>query len=456
MASKKIFLLAGEASGDALGGKLMGAINALVPGEVAFTGVGGTRMQAQGLTSFFPMSALSLVGFVEIIPHIPKLLGLINKTVREIQTTEPDLVITIDAPAFNKKVVKKLRAQGYTGKIVHYVAPSVWAYKAKRAITMAELFDHIFCLLPFEPKYFTDAGMEATYVGHPVVEEPLQNGDADAFKEKFKLDPDKPTIAILPGSRKGEIKRLLPIFIKTIKPLREQIRDLNIIAISDANHGFAIQQALDELIGLKSAVTIDPADKAGALAASDIALVKSGTSTLEVAMSGTPMVVTYKVNPLSAYMLRKMIKVDYVTLINIMQKEEVIPELLQERCTPGNLALKIEKLMRDYMAKDIQVEKSHEVLKQLGLNHMPFPSQRAAMKVLDMIELIYTEVEEKELEPTPKESTELATMDEFNQSSTNFVDLPDVNDLPDGIDINGPEGDGTVLEGGIIAPDKDD
>lgn len=341
-------------------------------------------MQALGLKSLFPMEHLSIVGFVEIIPHIPRLLGYIKEAAYEIERLKPDVVVTIDAPAFNFRVVERLRKAGYMGKIIHYVAPSVWAYKPERTKRMEAIYDHVLALLPFEPPYFEQDGVECTYVGHPVVEEPFSEGEGTMFRAKHNIDHDMPMLCLMPGSRKGELKRHLPIFAETVRILSAQLRDLHCVVIATPQTSSIVLNAIKDWF-TPTIVVAKEKDKIHAMAACNVALIKSGTSTLEAAMAKLPMVVAYRANSISAYMLKKMIQVDYVSIINLIMKEEVIPELLQENCTPHKLALAVEKLYRGSDLQYEQHEKAQAALHQLGLMQNPTPSEKAAQKVLEFV-----------------------------------------------------------------------
>ncbi|MCB2081394.1 MAG: lipid-A-disaccharide synthase [Rickettsiales bacterium] len=380
----RIYLIAGEASGDALGAKLMHALRECLP-DIEFTGIGGTRMRKEGLNSLFPMEELSLIGFAEIIPHIPQLLKRIKETVNHILDNKPDILITIDAPGFNKRVVQQLRKRSNNlPKIVHYVAPSVWAYKPKRAETMAKLFDHLLVLLPFEPPYFKEVGLPCTFVGHPIVEEPIRGGDGHAFRAKYTIPETAPILLILPGSREGELQRLLPVFRMTLAQLQVKFPELHGVVLATP----AFQERLEEEIKewtQPTHVIASPEDKAGALAASTLALAKSGTITLELAMAGIPMVVAYKVNPVSAWMLRRMIRVPYVNLINIIRKETVIPELLQEACTPESLTEALGTLLEDDTKREHQRQIIQETMHALGDGELPSPSEKAAKVVVGLL-----------------------------------------------------------------------
>ncbi|MBV8939410.1 MAG: lipid-A-disaccharide synthase [Alphaproteobacteria bacterium] len=375
------YLVAGEASGDALGAGLMAALKAQTAGDVRFSGVGGEKMEAEGLASLFPYHELSLMGFVEIVPHLITLHARINLVAEDIIAKQPDVVVTIDSPGFNFRLADRLRKSGSVhARLVHYVAPTVWAYKPERAARCAQLFDHLLCLLPFEPPYFEAEGLAATFVGHPVAYQ--AKGDGRAFREKYQMSAETPLLALLPGSREGEIRRHMPIFAPAIVKLAETHPGL---AIAAPVHQRLLPMLAKFFKGcpLRAVVVSDDQDRRGALAASTIALAKSGTVSLEVAQAGVPQIVAYRAHPVSAWVLRRMINIPQVNLINIMAGEEVIPELLQEDCTSSALAEALEALMNDPQAAAHQVEIASAQLEKLRIPGDD-PATRAAKVVLNL------------------------------------------------------------------------
>jgi lipid-A-disaccharide synthase len=332
----KIYIIAGEASGDLLGAHLMAALKKESKRTIKFFGVGGEKMTAEGLESLFPYQELSMMGFVEILPYAFNISARIRSTVHDIKIKHPDVVITIDSPGFNTRVVKQLRKDNFKSKFIHYVAPTVWAYKPERAQTFAELFDHLMVLLPFEPPYFEKAGLPCTFVGHAAVAE-TRIGDATAFRKKYEIADDVPLFAVLPGSRKGEVERHMPIFARALTLLAGRTPNLA-IAVAAPRHVMPFIAPYFEGCPFRAVITSNEEDKKDAFAASTFAVVKSGTVALEVAMAGTPMIIAYRVNPISAWAFRRMSLTKYVNLINILLGKEAIPELLQEHCTSQMIA----------------------------------------------------------------------------------------------------------------------
>lgn len=330
-----IYIVAGEASGDALGAGLMQAIRAAMP-QARFAGVGGNAMRAAGLESLFPYEALSVMGFMEILPHIPKFLRLLRETAQDIAKQKPDIVITIDSPGFNFRLASLLKKNPQTQAIkrIHYVAPSVWAYKPQRAAKTAHLFDKLLAVLPFEPPYFDKEGLPTVFVGHPVLWQE-QKGDAVAFRNRHGIAANESVLLVLPGSRLGEVKRHLPIFMEAAKAMT----GYKLVVMA----GTQVKQYIMEHVP-QDTVICDVQEKQDAFAAATIALSKSGTVTLELAAARVPTIVAHKVSPLSAWLLKKMILIRYVSLANIAVDEAIIPELLQERCTPQEVAAALRAL----------------------------------------------------------------------------------------------------------------
>lgn len=372
-----IFLIAGEPSGDLLGARLMAALK--TGGVVRFAGVGGPRMTAEGLDSLFPMAELSVMGVAEVLPHLPKLLGRITQTARAAMAARPAVVVTIDAPDFCFRVARKLNGSGIP--IVHYVAPSVWAWRAGRARKIARLVDHVLCLLPFEPPYFERVGLAASFVGHSAVEAPPR-GDGAGFRRRFALPDQAPLLCVLPGSRRGEVTRLLPIFAQTVARMAADRPGLRVVVP-------CIDRLRDE-IGAAVADwplpvrVVGGADKDDAFAAADVALAASGTVSLELGLAGVPHVIAYRLHPLTAFMARRLLQVDTVTLINLVLGRKTIPEFLQAACQPAALAAALGRLLDDPSQKASQLADAQRALMALGLGG-DAPSARAAAVVRSVI-----------------------------------------------------------------------
>lgn len=368
-----IYLIAGEASGDTLGAGLMASLREQLNGKVVFYGIGGEKMEAEGLRSLFPFHELSLMGFVEIIPHALKLLARMNMVMEDIIMKQPDVLVTIDSPGFCYRIAKRVKKSGKCPdtKLVHYVAPTVWAYKPERAKKFARVFDHMLALLPFEPPFFESEGLPTTFVGHPSVCAPV--GDGKGFRQAHNIPDDLPLICLLPGSRHTELKRHLPIFARAMMLLAPQMKTIPGIVIPVPSFLLPDVAETFEHCPMPAIIVGDEKEKRDAIAASNVALVKSGTVSLEVAMAGVPMIVSYRTNPITAEIVRAMIRIRHVTLLNIMLQREVIPELIQEQCQAPHLAEALSALMSRKKNQEKQLIECKKALEQMrppkGLPH---------------------------------------------------------------------------------------
>lgn len=380
----RFYLIAGEQSGDLLGARLMAALKSNNT-ACEFSGIGGPQMQAEGLKSLFPMSELSLMGFVEIVPHLPRLLRRVRQTVADIISKKPNVIVTIDSPGFCFHTMQKLRLHWPKGDInaprfVHYVAPSVWAYKPERAKKLSQIYDQVLTLLPFEPPYFEAEAMQADFVGHPLVES-IMTGDGALFRTRHTIAADAKVIAVLPGSRAGELKRHLPILRETMAQIAQQFPNV-VTAIPAVPHLFETMRKNTQNWPTKLVLADQSQEKWDAFAAADVAIAKSGTVTLELAMTNTPMVVMYKVNPLSAWLMRRMMLSKYVTLVNILEEREVVPELLQEEATAEHILREVKILLSKDNVRQMQLKAFDISLRKLGLGAAQTPSQKAAKAII--------------------------------------------------------------------------
>ena len=381
-AAPLVFLIAGEPSGDVLGGRLMAALSRSTGGRVQFAGVGGPQMESHGLVSLFPMGDLSVMGVAEVLPRLPRLLRRLHQTVAAAKSSRPAAVVTIDSPDFNFRVARRLKGNGFP--LIHYVAPTVWAWRPGRARTIATFLDHVLVLLPFEPPYFEAEGLDSTFVGHPVVESGADAGDGAAFRRRYGIDPQVPLICFLPGSRGSEVGPLMPIFGETLARLRTGRPDLRAVIATVATVSNHVTVAARDWPAPPLIVS-DTAEKFDAFAAADAALAASGTVALELAMADTPAVIAYKLNPLSAFLARRMIRIRHVNLVNIILDRPTVPELLQNDCRAERLAAAVDHLLGDVEARTQQAAAGREALGRLGLGGPP-TGDRAARVVLDVIE----------------------------------------------------------------------
>lgn len=384
-----IFLIAGEPSGDLLGARLMTALKVKLDGKVRFAGIGGPRMEAEGLQSLFPFQQLAVMGFAEVLPKLLRLLSRIRHTAQEIIKLQPRCIVTIDSPGFNFRVAEKIRADKYGKhlKLVHYVAPTVWAYKPERAQKMRTLFDYLMVVLPFEPPYFERVGLPCSFVAHPIIEEWRQNpGDAARFRATYALHPEAPILTLLPGSRRGEIKRHLPVFAQVVQRLRFSYPHLITVIVTPSHLAAEMKEHLAQINWpLKVILVREDVMKRDAFAASTLALTKSGTVALELALAGVPMIVTYQTSAFTAWLLRRMIRIKYVNLINLLLDKPLIPEFLQEQCNPTTLSKAVEELFANPKARQQQVEGAQSALALLRGTLPETPSEQAAQIVLDVM-----------------------------------------------------------------------
>lgn len=376
-----VYLVAGEASGDVLGGRLMQALKVKLDGRVRFAGIGGSCMTEEGLTSLFPMQELSLMGFVEIIPHIPKLLRRIRQTAHDAKRVRPDVVITIDSPDFNFRVGRRLAGSGIP--LVHYVGPSVWAYRAGRAADIARFLDHLLVLFPFEPPYFEAVGLPTTFIGHPLVEANLDQADTALLLAEEDVPADAEILTVLPGSRTGEISRHLALFGDAVRLLAKQHPRLMVLIPAAPGVADLLRQGTT---GWPVPVRVlEGADrKYAAFAASRAALAVSGTVTLELAIAGVPMVVAYRANPLTVAIARRIVRTPYISLGNLVLGKAVAPELIQEQTSAQELAKAIDQLMVDGPERRRQLDAWHTFSDRLTASGEN-PSQRAADVIIQLI-----------------------------------------------------------------------
>ena len=380
----KIYLIAGEPSGDLLGSRFMRALRQKLGSQVAFYGVGGDTMEQEGLTPLFDISDLAVMGLVEIIPSIPKILGLINKTVENIKQVKPDVVITIDSWSFSERIHRKLRQLKLSIPQVHYVAPQVWAWKKKRARTMYKYIDLLLTLFPYEPKYFTPYQLRTEFVGHPVIESPALAADGDDFRRQYNIGHEEKIITVLPGSRKTEVSKLLPVFLEAVKILQSQDRSYRFVLPTVKTVASSVKAAV-QASGLPIIVLDDEAGRYGAFSASCAAIAASGTVSLELAICGVPHIICYKVSPLTAFLAKYLLKIQFVNLPNILLGREVVPELLQERCIPANIAGYITHfIQKDNNLYERQQEGFAKVKKIIGAGEQT-PSENAAQIIIDLV-----------------------------------------------------------------------
>ena len=374
----RVFVIAGELSGDKLGQAVMAGLKELAPG-VTFDGVGGPLMQAEGLVSRFDMTELSLMGLAEIIPQYFHLKRRIAEMAQAVIDTQPDILLTIDSPDFCLRVARLVKARSEI-RTVHYVAPTVWAWRPGRAQRMARFIDHVLALFPFEPPYMQAAGMDCDFVGHPVVTDAVATTpEARAFRHATGIN-DAPLILALPGSRRGEVTRLAGRFGAALRLVLQHLPQARIVVPCAGPVAELVQELTRDWPG--SPILIDPADtmaKRAAFKAADVALAASGTVSLELAANGTPMVIAYDMSWLSRIIISRMLLIDTVTLVNLVSDTRVVPEFIGARCQPSPIAESVRAVLAAPQAQQAAMAVTMARLGQGG----DAPGLRAARAILD-------------------------------------------------------------------------
>ncbi|MEQ9641780.1 MAG: lipid-A-disaccharide synthase [Alphaproteobacteria bacterium] len=370
---RHLMVVAGEASGDALGAALIAALQEQAGDRMRLSGVGGPLMAARGHESLFPMTELAVMGLAEVLPKIVPLRRRLLQTVDFAIAERPDALITIDAPGFCLRLAERVAGQGFPR--IHYVAPQVWAWRPGRVHHIARVVDYLLCLFKFEPELFVKVGLDAAWVGHPVAESGIDRGDGSAFRARHGLAGEARILLLLPGSRAGEVGRLLPLFRETIG----RLRDVTVVLPAAS----AVEGRIREMLtGWTVPHHIVGADqKAGAFAAADVALAASGTVTLELALAGVPSVVAYRVNPLTALIGAFVLRVPHAAMANILAGREAMPEFLQWKASPTALAGALTRLLDDAGAREQQRSALADIGAALAPPGPP-PSAQAAAAVL--------------------------------------------------------------------------
>lgn len=372
-----VYLVAGEPSGDLLASRLMRALKKKTGGDVRFYGVGGETMAQEGLTSLFDSSELAVMGLMEVIPSIPRILKRISQTVQDIVDKKPDVVVTVDSWSFSARVNKALKARKTGIPQFHYVAPQVWAWKKKRAKTCGRYIDELFALLPYEPPYFEPHGLKTDFVGHPVVEGGASKGDGAAFRKEHGIAAGAPLLCVLPGSRRSETKYLLPVFQETVSRLKQKYPALRVVVPTVVTVAEKVKKAV---ASWNVPVTVVTGEKAryNAFAAANAALAASGTVALELAMARVPYCIAYKMNPISSFLAPLVVKGKYVNLVNILADKLIVKEFLLKNCRADWLANEVDLLLSDETYRQTQISQASQVLNLLGAGQAETPSDKVA------------------------------------------------------------------------------
>lgn len=380
--ARKIFLIATEESGDRLGAQLMKVLRQRLGDAIRFEGVGGRAMAAEGLKSQFAISELSIMGFSAVVRQLPKLLRMIRETAAAVIEARPDILVIIDSPDFTHRVARRVRARDASIPIVDYVSPTVWAWRKGRARAMRTYVDHVLALLPFEPEeYRRLRGPPCTYVGHPLIE---QLGSLrPTAEEETRRHETPPILLVLPGSRRSEIRHHMAVFGAALERLQAEGTAFEALLPTMPHLADSVRDALRDW-KVAPRIVIGEQEKRAAFRLAHAALAKSGTVTLELALAGVPMVTAYRVGTVEAWIVRRAINVKSVILANLVIGENVVPEFLQENCTPENLARALREILSDTSMRQRQLDAFAGIGNIMATGNQS-PSVRAAGIVLSML-----------------------------------------------------------------------
>nr|WP_281357424.1 lipid-A-disaccharide synthase [Thiomicrorhabdus cannonii] len=363
-ATPVIAMVAGEASGDTLGADLMAALKQRYP-QARFIGIGGPKMIAQGFETWAPMEKLSVMGFFEVLKHLPELLQLRKQTIQHLLELKPDVFIGIDAPDFNFRIESRLKEHGITA--IHYVGPSVWAWREKRLLKIKRSVDGVLVLFPFEPPYYDRYGIPVKFVGHPLAHRFPMHPDQQAARQQLGLSNDANITAILPGSRMSEIERMADVYIQAAVLVQQKHPDmLFIVPCIHQKARLRIQEAIHSF-GKTLKIHLYDQQSQTVLEACDQAIVTSGTATLECALLKRPMVLAIKIHPISYWIMKRLATTPWIGLPNILAGESLVTELIQHDATAKNIAGEINQLIDNPELRQRQLsafEKQHTALKQ--------------------------------------------------------------------------------------------
>ncbi|WP_433995839.1 lipid-A-disaccharide synthase [Bradyrhizobium genosp. L] len=376
--ARKIFLIATEESGDRLGAALMKVLRQRLGDAVRFSGVGGRAMTEEGIVPLFPIEELSIVGLAAVVKQLPKILHLIRRTTEAVLDDAPDMLVIIDSPDFTHRVARRVRARNPAIPVVDYVSPSVWAWRPGRARAMTGYVDHVLALLPFEPEEYRKlAGPPCSYVGHPLIEQlDVLRPNAE---ERQRRDGERPVLLVLPGSRRSEIRHHLALFGAALGRLGQQTK-FELVLPTMPHLEVMVHEGVASW-PIAPRIAVGETEKRAAFRIARAALAKSGTVTLELALSGIPMVTAYRVGAAEAFILRRAIRVSSVILANLVIGSDIIPEFLQEDCTPEKLAAALGEVIADTPERLRQLVAFGTLDAKMSTGDQP-PSVRAADIVL--------------------------------------------------------------------------
>ncbi len=377
----RVFVIAGEKSGDELGARLIMALRQQTGGALEITGVGGEAMEGQGLSSLFAFSDIDVMGFLPVIARLPLVLRRIRETADAVVAARPDILVAIDSPDFTHRVARRVKARLPALPVVDYVSPTVWAWRPGRARKMRACFDRVLALLPFEPEAHRRlGGPVCDYVGHPLIER--VSALRPSPDEALARESGPPSIVVLPGSRQSEISRLMPVFGETVAEIAREFPDAEFV-LPAVTHLESRIRGLVANWPVKPRIVIGEAARFAAFRRARAALAASGTVTLELALSGAPMVVAYKVSAPEAALARRLVTAPSIVLPNLVLGENVIPELIQENCTASGFAAELAPLVRGGARREAQIEAFRRLDGLMMLPGGDTPGARAARMVIE-------------------------------------------------------------------------
>jgi lipid-A-disaccharide synthase len=378
-----VYVIVGEPSGDILAGRLMQAMLRQHPG-VRFTGTGGETMTEHGFKSLFNIADISVMGFWEVLPKLPLILKRLKQVMADIEQLQPDVIVTVDSWGFVSRILHKLKRKKSPIPVVHYVAPQVWAWKKSRAPKAAKLMNRLMTLWPYEPAYFEKYGLRCDFVGHPVIENTaITTDDLKTFKIRHQIPCQGTIVCVLPGSRRSEIKKLIPVFQKVIDLLKEHYPELCLIIPTVEAIACDVRSAFAG-IDVPHCVITGQQERYNAFRVCDFALAASGTVTLELTACGAPHVIAYTFSAITNQIIKRLATTKYANLINILAEKPIIPEFVLENCRPDLISAKVLELMQNPAAAQTQVEEAKQFFSQLKPDDM-MPSEKAASVVWEMM-----------------------------------------------------------------------
>ncbi|MFN3701519.1 MAG: lipid-A-disaccharide synthase [Alphaproteobacteria bacterium] len=380
----KYFLIAGEPSGDVLGGKLMASLKAQDP-EAEFVGIGGSLMIERGLNCLLPMSELTIMGIWEVIMRLPQLFKMRDAIVEEIEKINPDAFITVDFPDFNFQVAKRLRKRGKVSpKLIHYVAPTVWAWRPGRAKSVARFLDVMICLFPFEPDYFKKHGLRAVHVGHPLIEDSPDSANGEAFRRLHEIPKNVKLLGLFFGSRESEIEMNAAVIKEAAQYVMETVENVHFVVPTNEELEFQVINLIQDL-KIPAYVETDHSKKWDAMAACDASIAVSGTVALELSYIGVPHVIVYKTHFLTYLIVRLLAKVKYAHLGNLILNKRIVPEFLQFQAKAEAISQDVVKLFQDEEFRQTQVGSFDGIRRSLRYKDDGKPSDVAARYVIKII-----------------------------------------------------------------------